>query len=100
MFVSDSSKLAVYYTCLRQLLELHDYRNDSPFVESKVVKWYMNCLDDCHAFHPHIIYSWLDMRCPFEFGSRDPPPDGWHHGLPWFVAQNEGRFAKRRRTMD
>ena len=121
MFVSDSSKLAVYYTCQRQLWELRYYQAYSyklavwyshrrrrgevrfyqnykyfSYQESKVVKWFLHC----QAWYPHTIFSWLDMLCPFKFGAPDNGPDGWHLGLPWFVAQQEGHAAKHRKTTD
>lgn len=100
MFVSDSSKLAVYYTCQRQRAELRYYQTYQFFSyqRSKVADWYLHC----QAWNPHIIYSWLDMLCPFKFGAPNNGPDGWHLGLPWFAAQleEEERAAKRRRTTD
>lgn len=98
--MSDSSKLAVYYTCQRQRRELRYYqrytcqklrwelrycqsRKRFSYQESKVVQWYFHCQE----WHPHTIYSWLDMVCPIKFGSPDNGPDGWDLSLPWFAAE-------------
>lgn len=100
MFLSDSARLSVYYSALRQDAEWSDARVAYWFVANVAFGRYSGQFDtlpadptdwpDWDKKRKWPIVSFLELSCPFD-GPRCP--EGWHHGLPWFSRFSRSRFT-------
>lgn len=100
MFLSDSARLSVYYSALRQKTEWSDQRVTNWYVVNadfgrffdQVVAQPANPTDwaDWNKKRKWPIVNFLELSCPFE---GPYCPEGWHHGLPWFQRRSHARFT-------
>ena len=100
MFLSDSARLSVYYSALRQKTEWSDSRIPDFFVDSVSFGRHIDQVPAIPANPAHWadwtkkrkwpIVNFLEISFPF---SSPKCPEGWNYGQPWFQRRSFSEFT-------